>query len=99
MNFLVLEILLPDGVNFLAVVFSTAFFLKKDSACRMRSWPYCFFGAFYADFQQLALAVYNFYNSAESTRAAWCFFGQQAIKEAKYRLSKYLRVMKRSVKF
>ena len=98
-NLLVLKILLPDVFNFLAVLFSTAFFWKRDNARPMRSWPYCFLGAFYADFQQFALAVHNVRNSAKSNRAAWCFFGQQAIKETKYGLPKYPQVMKPSVKF
>ena len=75
------------------------FFWKRINARPMCSWPYCFLGAFYADFQQFALAVHNLRNGAKSISAAWCFFGQQAIKEEKYRLPKYPQVMKLSIKF
>ena len=74
------------------------FFWKRDHARPMRSWLSCFLGAFYADLQQFSLAVHNLRNSAKSTRAAWFFFGQQAIKEAKYGLPKYPKVMKPNVK-
>ena len=56
------------------------FFWKRDNARPMRVWPHCFLGAFYADFQQFALAVHNLHKSAKSTRAAWCFSANKQLK-------------------
>lgn len=69
-NLLSLKILLPDVFNFLAVLFSTAFFFERGQRAPSAIVTLLFLGCFYAGFQYLAWAMQNLRKSAKSKPAA-----------------------------